>query len=72
MEAPTIPLETRYKAVGWSALMMLWWIGLWGIADTVIHTVFKGNTLKELGVYISFVLIVLIAVYQNPELVNKF
>jgi hypothetical protein len=71
MEAPTLPFSGRFKALGYSFLLILWWIGVWGIADTVIHLVFKGHTMKELGVYILFVLIVLTVVFVNPEFVER-
>ncbi len=71
MEAPTLPFSGRFKALGYSFLLILWWIGVWGIADTVIHLVFKGHTMKELGVYILFVLIVLSVVFVNPEFVER-
>ena len=71
MESPTLPFVQRYKAVGYSLLLILWWIGVWGIADTIIHLVFKGHTMKELGVYISFVVIVLVVIFVNPELLER-
>lgn len=71
MEAPSLPFSGRFKAVCYSVLLILWWVGVWGIADTVIHLVFKGNTLKELGVYIGFVAIVLTIVFLHPEFVHR-
>jgi len=72
MESPSLPSITPTKAVLYSLLLILWWIGVWGIADTVIHLVFKGETMKELGVYITFVSIVLLVVFLNPEFVQRF
>lgn len=66
MESPSLPRRT--KAVLYSVLLIFWWIGIWGIADTVIHTVFQGSTIKELGVYIFFVVSVLLAIYMYPEI----
>lgn len=51
--------------------MILWWVGIWGIADTVIHLVFKGATIKELGVYIFFVVFVLLVIRVFPDLIHK-
>lgn len=72
MEAPSLPFGNRYKAVLYSVILIAWWIGVWGIADTVIHMVFQGETLKELGVYIFLVVSVLFLVFVNPELVDRF
>lgn len=51
---------------------MLWWIGIWGIADTLIHFAFKGNKMKELLVYVTFIVIVILAVYLKADLIEKF
>ena len=71
MEAPTLPLVGRLKAVLYSIILIIWWIGIWGIADTVIHLVFKGETMKELGVYIFFVVTVLVLIFLHPELLDR-
>jgi hypothetical protein len=71
MDAPTLPFTGRFKAVFYSLLLILWWIGVWGIADTVIHLVFKGETMKELGVYIFFVVTVLAFVFLNPDFIER-
>jgi predicted membrane channel-forming protein YqfA (hemolysin III family) len=69
MDKPTLPFSKRTKAVFYSLILILWWIG---IADTVIHLVFKGETMKELGVYIFLVASVLAIVFVNPELIDHF
>ena len=71
MESPSLPFINRYKAVFYSVILILWWIGVWGIADTLIHMVFKGETMKELGVYIFFVTIVLVIIFVHPELLER-
>ena len=71
MDTPTLPFTGRFKAVLYSVVLIFWWIGVWGIADTVIHLVFKGETMKELGVYIFFVTSVLLLVFLQPELVER-
>lgn len=72
MESPALPFLDRYKALGYSVILIVWWIGVWGIADTVIHMVFKGETMKELGVYIFMVVSVLALIMVHPELVSRF
>ncbi len=72
MESPALPFVDRYKALGYSVILILWWVGVWGIADTVIHMVFKGETMKELGVYFFLVVLVLALILVHPELVSRF
>lgn len=71
MESPSLPFDKRYKAVAYSIILIIWWVGVWGIADTVIHLVFKGHTMKELGVYIFFVVTVLVIIFLNPEILDR-
>ena len=71
MESPTLPFVNRYKPLVYSVLLIIWWIGVWGIADTVIHIVFKGQTMKELGVYIAFVTFVLFVIFVHPEFLER-
>ena len=71
MDAPRLPFDTRYKSVVYSLILILWWVGVWGIADTVIHLIFKGHTMKELGVYLFLVTSVLVLIYVNPELLDR-
>ncbi len=71
MEAPTLPFTRRLKAVFYSILLILWWVAIWGIADTVIHLVFKGETMKELGLYIVIVAVILSLIFVNPDLLER-
>ena len=71
MDAPSLPFTNRAKAVSYSLLLILWWVAVWGIANTVIHLLFKGDTLKELGVYILIVTFVLLVIFVNPEFVQR-
>ncbi|NBO61369.1 MAG: hypothetical protein EBU82_10415 [Flavobacteriia bacterium] len=71
MESPPLPFVNRYKPLVYSVLLIIWWIGVWGIADTVIHIVFKGQTMKELGVYIGFVTFVLFVIFVHPEFLER-
>jgi len=71
MDSPTLPLTGRFKAVFYSIILILWWVGVWGIANTVIHLIFKGETMKELGVYVFLVVTILALIFVNPELVER-
>jgi hypothetical protein len=70
MDSPSIPFRKRTKAVLYSVLLIFWWIGIWGMADTLIHLVFKGHTMMELGVYFFLIASVLTAIFMNPEIID--
>jgi len=52
-----------------SLLIALWWIGLWGLIETIIHQYIK---ISPIFVYISLIIGVLIIVYFNPTLLEHF
>lgn len=66
------PFTQRCKTVAYSIIIIFWTIGIWGIADKVIHLFFKGQTLKELAVYIFLVVFVLLVVFLHPEIIERF
>ncbi len=73
MEKPSLPVkEYRYESVVKSIIIIIWWIGIWGAADTIIHLVFKGETMMELGIYITMISFVLFMVYLYPDLTLHF
>ena len=53
-------------------LIVIWWIGIWGVVETLIHLYIRGNTARALFVYSSMIMIVLFYVYLNPTLIDYF
>ena len=51
-------------------LIVLWWIGVWGLIETLLHIFIKGSTSKALIVYSSLIATVLLLVLANPQLVE--
>ena len=55
-----------------SFLIVIWWIGSWGIVETLIHQYIRGSTMKALWVYGSMILFVITVVYFNPQIIDHF
>jgi hypothetical protein len=53
-------------------LVLLWWIGLWGLIDILIQKFTRGDFTKGVVAYSSIVLFVLAILSINPELVEYF
>ena len=53
-----------------SLLIVVWWIGSWGIIETIIHQYIRGSTSKALFVYGSMIIFVVLVVYLNPTIVE--
>ena len=53
-------------------LIVLWWIGIWGLVETIIHIYIRGSTLRALCVYVSMIVLVLFVVHMNTKIVDYF
>jgi hypothetical protein len=53
-------------------LVVLWWIGVWGFVETLLHQVIKGSASKALLIYSSLIATVLVIVYMKPDLLEHF
>ena len=70
METPHIPLSQRYKSLGYSLITVLWWIGIWGLAETVVGFLVKESLLMRLGIFLSMIALVFFLVLIHPEFVE--
>jgi hypothetical protein len=59
------------KVVSIGILLVLWWIAVWGIVETLIHLYAKGSAKKALFIYGSLLTIVLAILYTNPSLTKS-
>jgi hypothetical protein len=53
-------------------LIVLWWIGVWGLIETLLHTFIKGSTHNAILVYSSLIAIVILIVWTKPQLLEHF
>lgn len=68
MNVPNIPLGERYRSLGISLITIIWWVAIWGLSDTIIHTFFKGQRLAELILYFVMIAFVLTMIFLFPEI----
>ena len=68
MNAPHIPFGERYRSLGISLITIIWWVAIWGLSDTIIHTLFKGQTFAELILYFVMIAFVLTMIFFFPEI----
>ena len=52
-------------------LLVIWWIGIWGLVETIIHQYIRGSFVKAICVYSSLILVVLFSVWINPDMVES-
>jgi hypothetical protein len=53
-----------------SILVVAWWIGTWGLTDTIIHSLTDSSVLHKIIIYISLILLVLGTVALKPSMIH--
>lgn len=71
METPHIPLGERYKSLGYSMLTILWWVGIWGLSESIMTLLFKESVFFKLGLYLLMIAAVFLAVLFDPRIVSS-
>jgi hypothetical protein len=71
MDTPSIPLGERYKSLGYSMLTILWWVGIWGLAESLMTLMFKQSIFFKLGFYLLMIATVFLAVLFDPRIVSS-
>ena len=71
METPHIPLGERYKSLGLSMLTIIWWVGVWGLSETLMTLMFKESIIFKLGIYLLMIAGVFLAILFEPQLVKS-
>jgi hypothetical protein len=55
-----------------ATLLVLWWIGVWGLAELLINSVTRGSILMQVFIYMSIITLVISLIYLRPDLVEHF
>lgn len=71
METPHLPLGERYKSLGYSMLTILWWVGIWGLSESLMTLLFKESIFFKLGLYLLMIAAVFLAVLFDPRVVES-
>ena len=53
-------------------LVVIWWVGLWGIIEIVIQNLANGSVKNALFIYASMVSFVILILYMNPTILEHF
>lgn len=71
METPHIPIGERYTSLGYSILTILWWVGIWGLTETITTLLFKESVFFKLGLYLFMIAAVFLAILFDPRIVKN-
>lgn len=71
METPHLPLGDRYKALGYSMLTILWWVGVWGLSESLMTLMFKQSIVLKLGFYLFMIATVFLVILFDPTIIKN-
>lgn len=76
MDPPSIPIPIpipvggHYNPLGYSLVTILWWVGIWGLSETILTLFFKESLIFKLGFYLLLISIVFLLLLVDPQTVN--
>jgi len=53
-------------------LIVIWWVGIWGLIETGVHYYARNSIPRALAIYSLLVTIVIIVIFYNPVIVDHF
>jgi hypothetical protein len=55
-----------------SLLIVVWWIGSWGLIELAVQSLTRGSMKNAVLIYSSMILFVITIVYFNPAVLEHF
>lgn len=71
MDSPHLPLGERYQALGLSIVTVIWWVGIWGLNETIMTFLFKESLILRLGIYLLMIASVFLAILFEPRIIKN-
>ena len=75
MEHPTsrvTPKKTSFEILEIALIVVLFWIGVWGLFDTLLQEFIKGSLWNAIGIYSALILFVILLVQRKPHVLEHF
>lgn len=67
-----MPTPDNKKVLAIGFLVVLWWVGLWGIIELAVQNFSKGSSTKAFFAYAAMVLFVILILYLKPTTIEHF
>ena len=52
-------------------IILIWWLGVWGLIETIIQPFIKNNYWAAIGVYGAMISSVLVIIYLQPKVLES-
>jgi hypothetical protein len=67
-----MPTPDNKKVLAIGFLVVLWWVGIWGIIELAVQNFSKGSSTKAFFAYAAMVLFVILILYLKPTTIEHF
>lgn len=64
--------RSAYDIFPVAVLLVVWWVGVWGLLETLLHSYIRGSFVRAIITYGSLIFIVLLIVTINPTYLEFF
>lgn len=72
IETPKSPDVMIRKRLTHSVVTILWWVGIWGLSETLLTMLVKNSITYRFLVYTGMIAIVFVLLLTTPEIVENF
>ncbi len=72
IETPRVPVPTKRRTLLYSFIVILWWVGIWGLSETVMSYFVKNSLVSRFAIYTGLLLVVLFAIWSEPDIIEHF
>lgn len=64
---PPAPINT-VKSIHYSIITIIWWLGIWGLLDTIMTHFFKDKSMYKLFFYLGLITSIVILTKIDPTI----
>ncbi len=72
ISTPRAPDILIRKKLSHSLITILWWVGIWGLSETLLTVLVKNSIAYRFGVYLGMIAFVFLMIFMSPEIVENF
>ena len=72
ISTPRAPDLLVRKKLTNSLITILWWVGIWGLSETLLTVLVKNSIVYRFAIYTGMIVFVFLMILLSPEIVENF
>ena len=72
IETPKAPERLVRTKLFHSVITILWWVGIWGLSETLLTFMVKNSITTRLAIYSGMIVFVFLMILMSPDIVENF